>query len=1422
MSKVTPIIDWSTLKKSGQFETRKDTEGNIEEYPHIMGSVDELDAVAIHPETGSEISGTFVYSPAAGDEVRESQIITATFTPDDTVTYNTASKEVSFMVQIINKGPAEAMKMFGAYVEDFSSSASYGSQGGSCQLTLVEDPDNNVVFDPPAVGTACYFKYGGLFFGGVFQRWTYNESISGRKYDVILESPGGKILNGVNVILSGFDGGSYNYGANNSFNYDYGTAGNPLVQTASTATSEFPPSVNNPIFSNSQGLRNIYNVLAHEENYYLAGENGDGVSAEGSGYFGDAETNSAGFPVRRLLDIIESMSRGNSNFGDKIFFGESEYEIDLSAIKIVPENFRISNQITNIISIIEECCELIQYNYILTIEPKDGIGSISDDGGDVITDPVIIVKTIDRTAQPTPGAIRAIVQQEKNKGTNSKLISSSIGEELSDESVQKMVVGAPATRYLINDVPGMAPVWGKTDKGRWVIQPSVFSGCPITMPEAYDPDSPVDVIVDYDDLTFFYRATIDELRMATQGQNCWRAFKTFESVKNGTWETDPWIADLEVTEEILNLVADNNLGPLGLASTSLTTAKLAYNPKEQKKNGKFVDAIFKGVQNCANNFLGRMFLTTVPEEPGGRDNNLKYKNERPLDNYTNNSDQVPAWENASSAWVEEKPVQDIAFYENDGKLKMMAVWPGSDLADYSSLGGNYGAYIYNDYAGIASTQASYASDFVYWTSFKASSGDPCGIDPNENGLAGVVVDTGAQVKIVDQWTGPRMGVIYFAWKFFNIEIKEEHLNRFSSGLANITVPKKIIAPDWIGLPQQSNKYSWGPWFDFDATNGRSEVVFDTSLAPESFGSTDTMNDMGASYASSGNAEVTVSESGSLELALPPQYNLVDRFASSGPYITNISGKISVSGNSTTYQFNSYTPNFGKLAKYNADRLSRIYKDTIGALKNIRDRLQKKNLFTSGSRFSFESQTERDKRNRDNGTAIGMTGSLHGAAALPYRSYQGGVSDLNDVFGLSYNATADDPWLSYKNSFSCSQEQLFSPYQISKNKDTDSDEVPRFEKVDISDEAGSFSNNSIVASADEYDPYFPVGVQSAEDDGSEYFANSDYHSVINEVETTGDLTQNLQVRRLEDAEQVKKIRSIGLRGPVVVSGRGYDLANNPVPSVDGDIQAYDTTATDDRSKFLTGPVKMMWDKERKVWSGGHDIIAGILKTDITSPDDPLTPTTFELEVLRKISNNKGTGALELQGETITGYNRDPGFSLSAGDDVFLVCQRINYEWLPLSASGGCDYILFTITGPSDVEEAASNDCTDKLEDAENNYEATVDYKSCGCGSVPGEVDGVVTVNDSLGSFLSEREEAEIVGKQGAAVYLKTEEEYSECQWVIVWIDWFREVIMITDVRIGAGSNGDDALIFDRKRVEVWDDCDLEPIEIPLTDCEDEYY
>ena len=100
------------------------------------------------------------------------------------------------------------------------------------------------------------------------------------------------------------------------------------------------------------------------------------------------------------------------------------------------------------------------------------------------------------------------------------------------------------------------------------------------------------------------------------------------------------------------------------------------------------------------------------------------------------------------------------------------------------------------------------------------------------------------------------------------------------------------------------------------------------MKPETYGSVQAMDEVGFGSVFSGLARIEAIETGVVELAKEPDFNLGDRFAASGPYITNLDISASTAGIKTNYKFSTFTPNFGKLNKYNADRIARINKAAL--------------------------------------------------------------------------------------------------------------------------------------------------------------------------------------------------------------------------------------------------------------------------------------------------------------------------------------------------------------------------------------------------------------------------------------------------------------------------------------------------------------
>ena len=193
----------------------------------------------------------------------------------------------------------------------------------------------------------------------------------------------------------------------------------------------------------------------------------------------------------------------------------------------------------------------------------------------------------------------------------------------------------------------------------------------------------------------------------------------------------------------------------------------------------------------------------------------------------------------------------------------------------------------------------------------------------------------------DSLTTPDFGLTVLANLFFGINVPPERYIGPGKQSVQISIPPAIVLPTSIGVPQESSRYTWGPWYAFSADNGKAEVEIDASMRPETFGNSFLMDQSGFGSVFSGLARLGAVESGSIELAQEPKFNMGDRFNDEGPYVTSMDISIGVDGYKTNYKFSTWTPNFGKLAKYNADRLSRVNKAGIALSKSERGKTNKR-------------------------------------------------------------------------------------------------------------------------------------------------------------------------------------------------------------------------------------------------------------------------------------------------------------------------------------------------------------------------------------------------------------------------------------------------------------------------------------------------
>ena len=261
----------------------------------------------------------------------------------------------------------------------------------------------------------------------------------------------------------------------------------------------------------------------------------------------------------------------------------------------------------------------------------------------------------------------------------------------------------------------------------------------------------------------------------------------------------------------------------------------------------------------------------------------------------------------------------------------------------------------------------------------------------------------------------------------------------------------------------------------------------------------------------------------------------------------------------------------------------------------------------------------------------------------------------------------------------SPEQIYSPIQIRKSGPADKPgfEYPWFTASSLA----QFASFHAGPTSEELDPYF---ARLFGGDGSYWMNNVDFHLVGNNG-FTPDGDQDLNLDKL-NRWTVSAVQVNAMRGPLLLSGYGFDCGDLPVPprgATGKDMYMFDPEAPRDRTTWKTGPVALKWDDERKVWEGGPQIVCGYAMGAVTAPTSPCNPTSFRMAVFRRASAPNAWYTTNLSDcitkESIVCVNRDPSLSQEYIEGmIFVVAVRINYEWIPIwvgcPEGEGCDPAL----------------------------------------------------------------------------------------------------------------------------------------------------
>lgn len=348
-----------------------------------------------------------------------------------------------------------------------------------------------------------------------------------------------------------------------------------------------------------------------------------------------------------------------------------------------------------------------------------------------------------------------------------------------------------------------------------------------------------------------------------------------------------------------------------------------------------------------------------------------------------------------------------------------------------------------------------------------------------------------------------------------------------------------VMPSFVVIPLRSNVLTYGPWYSIGA-NGKTEFEADENIVPWNFSSYDDMNQAAQARVEQGKTTQQYGTTGSVTYPDVPQLNMGDALISNGPYLTDINVSIGQGGATTTYNFQTWTKQFGVALKEMADERRKN--------RNIA-RKQRHAIFNARKSTSIANAQEYGK-NPSKPTRRIKSFSTH-----PVITYGKTGNSADVAMAPSYNMA--DQTIDSSGKAVASLDTIFAAFSTHPN----SRRIPHFEAP-----SGSFTPIINVTGLNPfYGPHsFSVMTRSDED----------WNESI--------VIQNSGVDK--DTGVVDQYKGVGFRMPMIGVGWGYDTAGVKV----GNKENIDS--------WKAGPIDIRWNDNNKCWVAGN---AGISRGHLRS-------------------------------------------------------------------------------------------------------------------------------------------------------------------------------------------------------------------------------
>lgn len=1016
-------------------------------------------------------------------------------------------------------------RLYGASISSFNCSLGWGSQTSNLTVSLVEDPVTSDNFQPDPVGSPVYFRYfnsvGESFsFGGLLQSYVEKNSLSGKPvFEVSIVDPR-EVLEGIVLIIDSYNG----------------------------PTNSVP---------------NVYNIYG----FYEAAS------------YGSSRVNANGMLWSRLSTGFNTLQLQSA-----VTFRGAGYIVDLSLLPALPNDYRIGGGVSlSLMEVISRVCEDAASDFFVRLLPGN----------------IISVMPVSRRNQPSFGRIQQFID-ENQEGI---AISNERGVELRNETTTKFLVGGNKRDIFFQlradgeednyTDDTIAQFYGLRDGN--IIFPIADKSTEFNHTILLESKQ-----IDVDGVGDYYITDWMELRCILGGQNAWESFLWFQSKIPGSIH--------EFKAKALGLLNNGHkdlvkvLGVAGIDDAEKLLAR--FDPKlfhplhgEQirQKDAETVlsheynvNKFYQYLYDYASEYYGRKFMVRVPD--------VLVK----VDEDTNEI--TTSLEPTDGGYLEETKF-GVALAQNLIPL---------DIDKLTDSNGLIECYVRFDNIEIPANDAPVVEggppvaminkfDFSYISQDDIFINRVDGIDPElvENiNKTSVFIRAQLDPKLIflNRLGGSPRAVVTLSGPVYSnkhrkqfdgvvrtellrflatidplpapgppreAKLKEHNtligriFTKFGAESAFYEISGLPYRPDMAAIPMESKVLTYGPWVASGA-NGKVEFEQDTTLVPWEFGSFTALNAAANAKVSEGLSFQQAAETGVIEIPDAPSRNLGDILISGGPYITNIDVSISNDGVRTTYRMETWRTRFGKLAKINADRVTKLSKELQKQRRESRLRI---GAFTKAARIATaKNLAEVNKRVKPASSSSLICGEL----LLDGDTGEGSVNvHVMPAYNVIHTLPAED-WA--KKAF-CSLDALFTP----------------------------FSTNTTDANF----PHFESPLSEATDtvnDLNPYKANSPISKYTAKGDSPPSTTEHITEIESEN------LRSLALRGPIIIAGWGKDTNGKPVPNATPESPGdeYAENYMESPKDWKVGPLAdINWDDERKVWTPGESasIKLGLMKEQI---------------------------------------------------------------------------------------------------------------------------------------------------------------------------------------------------------------------------------